>query len=121
MTSTFRDRATNTSPVRTAALPPTMTKKSCHWSVMPHPAPRGARSCASSRCGSLLGRSVDDRASFVVADAGRAIAPALQGFRCEPGPVRDLAHDPQRIPTSIRPRRVAGELLVGDVGIVLER
>ena len=38
-----------------------------------------------------------------------------------PLPIRDLARDPQRIPGAVRLRRIARELLVRQIGVVLDR
>lgn len=64
--------------------------------------------------------SVDDLAAAVGVYGGQPVSPHLESLGCQSCPVRDLADDPERRPGAVRPRGIARELLVGDVGIVLE-
>ncbi len=47
--------------------------------------------------------------------------PGLERFRGVPLPVRELAGDPQWFPAAVRLGRIAGEFLVGQIGVVRDR
>src|SRR3954452_4356609 len=59
--------------------------------------------------------SVDDLAPLVGTEGSQALLPRGERLGRQPGPFGDLADDPERGATAVRPGGVAGELLVGDV------
>lgn len=65
-------------------------------------------------------RSVDDLVEPVSAQRGQPITPFLKGLGCQSRPVKDLFDNDKRCTAAIRAGRIAGELLVGDIGVVLE-
>ena len=65
--------------------------------------------------------SVDDLASFILADRRQPVTPCLKRRGGLSRPVGHLAHDPERLSGAVGPGWVAGELLVGHVWVVLER
>src|SRR5690348_12792405 len=66
-----------------------------------------------------MSSSVDDLAALVCADGAQPVAPGAKGLRSLADPVVHLGDDPQRFPAAVGTGGVAGELLVGDVRVVL--
>src|SRR4051812_44979603 len=71
--------------------------------------------CPDGSTGSVL-----DVCGTLTLQDGEPVPHSLHPLRRVTDPVGDLAHDPQRLAAAERVRRVPGELLVGDVGVVLE-
>src|SRR5699024_12019914 len=64
--------------------------------------------------------SVDDLFAVVFGDRCQPLPPQLQIRRAQSLPVADLADHAQRLGAALRTGRVAWELLVGDIRVVLE-
>lgn len=62
--------------------------------------------------------SVDDLAAVFRGEGGEAVTPLLQSLRGEAHPVGDLLDHAEGCGAAVGAGRVAGELLVGDVGVV---
>src|SRR3954468_16438163 len=71
--------------------------------------------CSDGPSGSVL-----DVCRTLALQGGEPVAHSLHPLRRVTDPVDDLAHNPQRLAAAERVRRIPGELLVGDVGVVLE-
>ena len=67
--------------------------------------------CGDQSIGSTPSRSSRSRPSFMALSTSGGVS----------APLRDLARDPQRLPGAVRPGRVTRELLVRQVGVVLDR
>ena len=63
---------------------------------------------------------VDDFGAAIQTACRQPVSPHLEGLGCQSRPVGDLADDPECCPAAIGAGRIAGELFVGDVWIVLE-
>ena len=51
----------------------------------------------------------------------KAVLHGFERFGGVPLPIGELARDPQRLPRAVRLRRIARELLVRQIGVVLDR
>src|SRR3954454_16573741 len=76
---------------------------------------------SSDTYGLRAGASVDDLAALTRKKYCQPLPPGLQRVWCQPCPFSQLADHPEGLTTAVRTCGIAGELLVGDVGVILKR